>query len=112
MLPKKMDLQFFAKESNASKRTVSDLISSSTKGNATKGRSTQYIKVGDYQQAVDDFYSLNPKDIKEMSGSKKGYVGKLEDGRTINVRYESSEGSPTIEIQKGKNRIKFRYKEK
>ena len=111
-LPKKMDLQFFAKESNASKRTVSDLISSSTKGNATKGRSTQYIKVGDYQQAVDDFYSLNPKDIKEMSGSKKGYVGKLEDGRTINVRYESSEGSPTIEIQKGKNRIKFRYKEK
>ena len=33
------------------------------------------------------------------------------DGRIINVRNISSEGSPTIEIQNGKNKIKFRYKE-
>lgn len=59
---------------------------------------------------MDDFNSLNPQNVRELHNGK-GYVGELSDGKVVNVRNISSEGSPTIEIQNGKNRIKFRYKE-
>lgn len=59
---------------------------------------------------MDDFNSLNPQNVRELPNGK-GYVGELSDGKVINVRNMSSEGSPTIEIQNGKSKIKFRYKE-
>ena len=90
--------------------TVDDLINDSLKGRTTKGRTIQYERIGNYQDAVNDFNNLQPQNIKEISNGK-GYVGQLLDGRIINVRNISSEGSPTIEIQNGKNKIKFRYKE-
>ena len=36
-------------------------------------------------------------------------AGKMEDGRMVNVRSKNSDGRPTLEIQNGKNSIKFRY---
>jgi len=39
----------------------------------------------------------------------KGRRGILPDGRPINVRPNSSDGRPTIEIQDGKNKVKVRY---
>lgn len=59
-----------------------------------KGRSKIYEKDGDYDDALDDFESLNPKNIKDI---KNGKVGILNDGRV------------TLEIQKGKNKTKIRY---
>ena len=91
-------------------KTVEELIDTSTQGRTTKGRTIQYERVGNYENAVDDFNSLNPQNVRELPNGK-GYVGELSDGKVINVRNMSSEGSPTIEIQNGKSKIKFRYKE-
>lgn len=85
--------------------TIDDLISSSTKGSATNGRTTQYVKSGGVSQANSDFDALNLSDIKPISG---GRVGKLPDGRTVVVRNASSGGPPTLEVQdgkKGKNKV-------
>ena len=105
------ELLVASRENSGTKITIDDLVNSSTKGRATKGRTTQYERVGDYQTAVDEFNSLNPQNVRELNDGR-GYVGELSDGRTINVRNISSEGSPTIEVLNGKNKIKFRYKVK
>ena len=97
-------------EGKGGSKTVEELINTSAQGRTTKGRTTQYERVGNYENAVDDFNSLNPQNIRELSNGK-GYVGELSDGRVINVRNISSEGSPTIEIQNGKSKTKFRHKE-
>lgn len=53
--------------------------------------------------------ALNLSNIKDIDG-KKGRTGRLEDGRTVDVRETSSDGRPTLEIIKPNNRrIKFRF---
>lgn len=88
--------------------SVDDLMSSSAKGRETTGRSKLFERTGGVDAANKKFDSLNPTEIKEIKG---GQVGKLPDGRNVIVREESSDGRPTLEIQSGKNRIKFRYDE-
>ncbi|MFC7775936.1 hemagglutinin repeat-containing protein [Pantoea sp. GCM10028869] len=88
--------------------SVDDLMSSSAKGRETTGRSKLFERTGGVDAANKEFDSLNPTEIKEIKG---GRVGKLPDGRNVIVREESSDGRPTLEIQSGKNRIKFRYDE-
>lgn len=66
---------------------------------------------GGYDDAVGHFGDL----ISPGSDIDKGggvIVGRLPDGRVIVVRPNSSDGAPTIEIQDGKTRIKFRFREK
>lgn len=87
-------------------KTVDDILDGATAGRATKGRSSIYDKVGDYNDALDDFNSLNPKNVKDIDIGK---VGTLDDGRTVIVRTKSSDGRITLEIQKGKNKTKIRY---
>ncbi|MBO8157595.1 MAG: hypothetical protein H0Z32_14285 [Bacillaceae bacterium] len=99
----KVDLQFFGKGSS---KTVDDLIKNATPGRATKGRTSQYDLSGGFDKAVKDFESLQPNITKNTPDLK---VGKLPDGRTVIVRKKSSDGRPTIEIQDGKKKIKFRY---
>lgn len=105
-------------ESKLKPKTVDDLISESTPGDTSKGRSTQYNKAGNYQDALNDFESMNLRDVDDISREWcAGKRGKLEDGRTVVVR-ETSKGKigevgpPTLEIQKinCKDKIKFRYK--
>jgi len=55
-----------------------------------------------------EYYVLSHTEIKDIPG---GRFGKLQDGRTVIVRERSTDGRPTLEIQSGKNRIKFRYDE-
>lgn len=88
--------------------TIDELIDSSIPGKDTKGRSTQYEREGGMDAANKEFDSLKPENVKEIEG---GRVGTLADGRTVIVRGGSTDGRPTLEIQKGKNKTKFRYNE-
>lgn len=47
--------------------------------------------------------------LKDVRDIPTGKLGKLPDGRTVNVRTKSSEGRPTLEIYDGKNSTKIRY---
>ena len=87
-------------------KTVDDLIKVAKPGRATKGRTIQYELSGGFSEAMNDFHSLGPKITKDTPDLK---VGILKDGRTVIVRKRSSDGRPTLEIQNGKKRIKFRY---
>ena len=86
-------------------------ILDTTPGRETKGRSKIFEKPGGYDDAVGDFNGLNPTNVRPLPNG--GLTGTLPDGRSVNVRPGSSDGSrPTIEIIDGKNRIKTRYGDK
>lgn len=97
-----------ARNSDRQNITVEDLTSTSSKGQETTGRSKLFERTGGSNAANKEFDALSPSDIKEIPS---GRVGKLPDGRTVIVRERSTDGRPTLEIQSGKNRIKFRYDE-
>ncbi|HAF2130399.1 TPA: hypothetical protein G9F27_004688 [Salmonella enterica] len=97
-----------ARNSEKQNITVEDLTSTSSKGNETAGRSKLFERTGGSNAANKEFDALSPSEIKDIPG---GRVGKLPDGRTVIVRERSTDGRPTLEIQSGKNRIKFRYNE-
>ncbi|OCG19531.1 hypothetical protein A9G11_09925 [Gilliamella sp. wkB108] len=92
--------------------TIDKMIETSTEGRKTSGRSIPYERFGGSSQANFDFDSLKPTNIKNIDG---GRMGTLPDGRTIIVRTKSTDGRPTLEIQKksesGKvtSATKFRY---
>ncbi|WP_248131449.1 DUF637 domain-containing protein [Acinetobacter radioresistens] len=90
---------------------IKEILEKTSPGRATKGRTTQYEKQGDYSTAQKDFNSLQPKDIRTISGpnNQTGWVGKLNDGRIVNVRNWSSNNEITLEIQSGSKVIKIRY---
>lgn len=97
-----------ARNSEKQNITVEDLTSTSSKGNETTGRSKLFERTGGSNAANKEFDALSPTEIKDIPG---GRVGKLPDGRMVIVRERSTDGRPTLEIQSGKNRIKFRYDE-
>ncbi|MDN0117232.1 VENN motif pre-toxin domain-containing protein, partial [Yersinia intermedia] len=97
-----------ARNSEKQNNTVEDLTSTSSKGNETTVRSKLFERTGGSNAANKEFDALSPTEIKDIPG---GRVGKLPDGRTVIVRERSTDGRPTLEIQSGKNRIKFRYDE-
>jgi RHS repeat-associated protein len=81
-------------------------VPGATPGRETKGRTEQWEKSGGQAEADKDFDNLQPKDVRPIPG---GRTGTLPDGRSANVRGNSSDGRPTLEIQDGKNSIKVRY---
>lgn len=90
-------------------QAVDNVLKDATPGRETKGKTTQYEKSGGYEQAVNDFDSLGVENVKEIEGGK---VGQLPDGRSVNVRVDSSDGRPTLEIMnKNGTRTKVRYNE-
>ena len=94
-------------ESNNDSAGASCPIPGVSPGRETKGRSKQFDKPGDIGTADQDFDNLNPENVTPIPNG--GRKGTLPDGRPINVRPDSTDGRPTIEIQDGKNRIKVRY---
>jgi RHS repeat-associated protein len=82
-------------------------VPGATPGRETKGRTTQWEKPGGMPEANKDFDDKGPKDVVDLPGG--GRTGTLPDGRPINVRPNSKDGRPTLEIQSGKNRDKVRY---
>ena len=94
-------------EGKESVKTIEDLLKDTIPGRKTEGKSTQYVKKGDYGDAVKDFYSLNPIDVHPIP---IGLAGILPDGRKVNVRSDSSYKRPTLEvIELNDQRIKIRY---
>ncbi|EJW14603.1 hypothetical protein M5X17_26015 [Paenibacillus alvei] len=91
---------------SSSIKSVDDILKGASPGRVTKGKATQYGKPGGYKHALDDFNSMGVTGVKDIPGGK---VGKLPDGRTINVREKSSDGRPTLEIYDGKKSTKIRY---
>jgi hypothetical protein len=87
--------------------TVDDILAGAKPGRATKGRSTQFERPGGFDQAAADFDALGLENVQGLEGG--GRMGTLPDGRRVIVRPNSSQGSPTLEIQAGKNKIKVRY---
>jgi RHS repeat-associated protein len=76
-------------------------------GRPTKGRTKQFEKPGDINDANQDFDDLKPENVRPLPNG--GRVGDLPGGQTVVVRPTSSDGRPTVEIQNGPNRIKVRY---
>lgn len=83
-----------------------DLIKESEPGEKTKGKTKQFEKPGNYEDALKDFDKLKPNNVKNIPSGKRGT---LPDGRPVNVRNNSSDQRPTLEIQDGDKRLKFRY---
>ncbi len=109
-------------------QSIKDILKDAVPGEVTSGKARQYIKNGCYEDAIKDFYSLNPSNVKKIP-RKEGLLGTLPDGRSINVRLESTyttsiptteimkscNTAPTIEIMKPGGhgtRIKIRYENK
>jgi len=91
-------------------RGLQDILEGASKGQRTKGRSLQFEKSGGIDQAYKDFQKLGVSEIRDISTGK---IGKLPDGRIVNVRAKSSAKVPTLEIYTPQNKssVKFRYKE-
>jgi hypothetical protein len=101
----------FAQESendNISIKTIEEILKDCKPGKETSGKTEQFEKVGGVQEAEQDFESLKLSNIRNIP---KGKVGDLPDNRTVNVREDSSFGSPTLEIfhKITRKKIKIRY---
>lgn len=91
-------------------KTIDDILEGATPGRKTMGRTDQWDKSGGYEQALDDFNSLNPSDVHDIETRYGGgKAGKLSDGTKVDVRPGSTAGPPTLEFQDGRNRVKIRY---
>ncbi|TQV76454.1 hypothetical protein FLL45_00365 [Aliikangiella marina] len=104
------------KGSEESNDPVEDILDGATEGNKTKGRTKNYDKPGGIDQANEDFEeAVDPDSVAPITDGKggEGRRGLVNDGsgRKINVRPNSSDGRPTVEIQDGKNKTKIRYDE-
>ncbi|WP_205620143.1 hypothetical protein [Cohnella thermotolerans] len=97
---------FSRNSGKAAIKSLDDILKDAVSGRVTKGKAIQFEKSGGYDQALKDFKSMGVTDIKDIPNGK---VGKLPDGRTINVRSKSSDGRPSLEIYDGKRSIKIRY---
>jgi hypothetical protein len=72
----------------------------------------QYLKNGDFNTAVKDFFSLGPNNVRPLPNPSQpgALLGELPDGSVVNARPGSSFGSPTLEIQTPSGPdLKFRY---
>ena len=90
------------KENNEVKkpeRTFEDIEVEAEPGEETKGKSTIFEKPGDKNDAVKDFKSLKPSNVRVLSDGKM--IGVLDDGRTVNVRKDSTDKRATLEAYDG-----------
>lgn len=94
-------------------KSVDDVLDGATAGRVTKGKTTQYVKSGDFSRASNEFDSLNPSNVKNINTPYgQGKTGTLPDGRTVTVRPGSTDGRPTLEIRNPNGRgIEIRYGE-
>jgi len=97
-----------AKHVRLAKKTEKEVLDDATPGRETKGRAKQWEKSGGQEQADKDFDDLIEPGSEKPLPNGKGRMGKLPDGTNVNVRSDSSDGRPTVEIQHP-NPVKIRY---
>jgi RHS repeat-associated protein len=111
---------FFGSEAinayNDSADPVEGILEGATPGEKTKGRTKNFDKSGGIDQANSDFDDIvDPDSVEPITDGKggEGRKGTVNDGsgRKVNVRPNSSDGRPTVEIQDGKNKTKIRFDE-
>jgi hypothetical protein len=69
-------------------------------GEKTNGRTTQFVKQGEFSQASKEFDSQNSSGIKDINTDYgAGRTGTFSGDRTITVRLGSTDGCPTLEIR-------------
>jgi RHS repeat-associated protein len=73
-------------------------VPGATEGEKTGGGTRTWTKPGGFDEANKDFDKLNPANVGDKGNGVR--VGTLEDGRRVIVRPNSSDGRPTIEIQR------------
>ena len=92
----------------ATNKQIDDILKNTKKLDKTNGRAHQYEKSGDFDTALNDFYSLKPTNVQKRDNGT--ITGTLADGRSVNVRPSSRSEKPTIEIQNTPNNYtKIRY---
>ena len=85
---------------------VDELLEGASPGRPTKGRTTNWEKQGGFAQAERDFDALSLNDVTDIPGV--GKRGTLPNGDTVVLRYQSTYGTPNIEVQ-GRRYTKIRY---
>lgn len=101
---------------NESADPVEGILDGATEGEKTKGRTKNFDKQGGMDQANSDFDDVvDPDSVETITDGKggEGRRGTVNDGsgRKVNVRPNSTDGRPTVEVQDGKNKTKIRYDE-
>jgi hypothetical protein len=97
-------------EKQKTDQAVEDILKDAKPGRKTKGKTKQFEKPGDFDDALKDFDKLNPKNVRDESdGEKIVKVGDLPGDKVVNVRNESKDERPTLDICDGKKHIKIRY---
>ncbi len=91
-------------------KTVEDIIGE-CEPFKDKRSTKQYIKDGNYEDAVRDFECLSPSGVHDIEKGNIGKWGNLPDGRRVTVRSGSKADVPTLEIYNPVNKtyIKIRY---
>ena len=93
-----------------SDEAIDKVLQGSKPGRETKGSTRQFEKPGGFEKAIEDFNKMGIKEIKKLpNNNNEGSIGKLPDGRVVNVRMGSKDGRPSLEIYNGKSSIKIRY---
>lgn len=89
-------------------KTLEDILKEAKPGKKTH-KSTQFLKPGNYDDALDDFGNMGATDIRNKPNGE-GKIGILPTGDTAIVRPDSSAQKPTLEIQcTNGDVIKIRY---
>jgi hypothetical protein len=90
-------------------KSLEDILEESKFCDKTNKGTKIYEKDGGFDQANKDFDNLDLSEIKDIP---KGRIGKLANGRRVNVRNSSSDKRPTLEIQRlggKKAEVKIRF---
>lgn len=92
-------------------KSVKEVLETAKDTTRPIGRAKNLEKTGGYQKALDDFNSMNPQGVKNITTKYgEGKFGTLSDGTTISVRPGSETGGATLEIKvPGQRLIKIRY---
>ena len=101
------------KDKALSDEAIDKILKGANPGRETMGSTKQFEKPGVFEDALKNFDKIGVKDTKDIvNGEKIVKIGKLPDGRTVNVRNKSQDSRPTLEIYDGKKSIKIRYEPK